>query len=77
MRPRPKTSILDRQCRLLFVFMVIAGYIVTFVFNAILERRIPTAELFWGILSGLIYTPLGLFDWVIFDRLLAGWPSLD
>ena len=75
-RPRPGTSILVKQGRLLFVLMVVAGYIVTFAFNAILERRIPTAELFWGILFGVVYTLLGLFDWVIFDRLPTGWAGL-
>jgi signal transduction histidine kinase len=56
--------------------MVIVGYIVTFAFLAILERRIPIEELVWGILFGVIYTLLGLFDRVIFDRLPAGWAGL-
>jgi signal transduction histidine kinase len=62
--------------RLLVVLAVVVGYIVTFAFNAILERRIPTEELFLGILFGVIYTLLGLFDWVIFDHLPAGWAGL-
>jgi signal transduction histidine kinase len=74
--PRPKTSVLDRQGRLLFALMVILGYIVTFVFNAILERRIPIQELFLGILLGVIYLLLGLNDHVVFDRLPAGWAGL-
>jgi signal transduction histidine kinase len=73
-RPRPSTS--DRRIRLLIVLAVVVGYIVTFAFNAILERRIPIEELFWGILFGVIYTLLGLFDWVIFDRLPTGWAGL-
>ena len=55
---------------------LIVGYIVTFAFLAILERRIPADELFWGILFGVIYTLLGLFDRVIFDGLPAGWAGL-
>jgi signal transduction histidine kinase len=58
------------------VLAVVVGYIVTFAFNAILGRRIPTAELLWGILFGVIYTLLGLFDWVIFDRLPTVWAGL-
>jgi signal transduction histidine kinase len=74
--PQAKTTILDRQGKWFFVLMVIVGYIVTFAFLAILERRIPADELFWGILFGVIYTLLGLFDGVIFDRLPAGWAGL-
>jgi signal transduction histidine kinase len=76
MEPRPKTPLMDRQARLLFALMVILGYIVTFAFNAILERRIPAQELFLGILLGVIYLLLGLNDHVIFDRLPAGWAGL-
>ena len=76
MEPRPKTPVLDRQGRRLFVSRVIVGYIVTFVFNAILERRIPTEELFLGILLGVIYLVLGLNDHVVFNRLPSGWAGL-
>jgi signal transduction histidine kinase len=76
MKPRQKPSAPDRRMRLLIVLAVVAGYIVAFAFNAIIERRIPTEELFWGILFGVIYTLLGLFDWVVFDRLPAGWAGL-
>jgi signal transduction histidine kinase len=76
MEPRPRPPTLDRQGRLLFVSMVIVGYMVTFVFNAILERRIPIEELFLGILLGVIYLLLGLNDQVVFDRLPSGWAGL-
>jgi signal transduction histidine kinase len=76
MEPRPKIPTLDRQGRLLFVFMVVIGYIVTFAFIAVQERSVTSAELFWGILFGVIYTLLGLFNQVIFDRLPAGWADL-
>ena len=76
MEPRPKTPILDRQGRLLFAVMVILGYIVTFAFNAILQKRIPIEELFLGILLGVIYLLLGLNERVVFDRLPAGWAGL-
>jgi signal transduction histidine kinase len=56
--------------------MVILGYIVTFAFNAILQKRIPIEELFLGILLGVIYLLLGLNERVVFDRLPAGWAGL-
>jgi signal transduction histidine kinase len=56
--------------------MVIVGYIVTFAFIAVQERSVASEELFWGILFGIIYTLLGLFDRVIFDRLPPGWADL-
>jgi signal transduction histidine kinase len=56
--------------------MVIAGYIVTFAFIAVQERRVTSEEIVWGILFGVIYTLLGLFDRVIFDRLPAGWADV-
>jgi signal transduction histidine kinase len=76
MDPSPKSLVLDRHGRLLFVFMVIVGYIVTFAFIAVQERRVSSEEVFWGVLFGVIYTLLGLFDRVIFDRLPAGWADL-
>ena len=76
MKSRPKPPTLDRQGRLLLVLMVIVGYIVTFAFIAVQERRVTSKELFWGILFGVIYMLLGLFDRVIFDRLPAGWAHL-
>jgi signal transduction histidine kinase len=72
----PKTTILDRQGNRLFVLMVIVGYIVTFVFIAVQVRSPTGAELFWGILFGIVYTILGLYNRVIFDRLPAGWADL-
>jgi signal transduction histidine kinase len=76
MKSRPVPSTLDRQGRLLLVFMVIAGYIVTFAFIAVQERRVPTEEIVWGVLLGVIYTLVGLFDRAIFDRLPSGWANL-
>jgi signal transduction histidine kinase len=75
-RPRPKTPILDRQGRLLFVFMVIVGYIVTCAFNSANNRRLADDELFLGILLGVIYLLLGLNHHVVFDLLPPGWADL-
>ena len=73
---RPKPPTLDRQGMLLFVGMVIIGYIVTFAFIAVEDIRVSSAAVFWGILFGVIYTLLGLFNQVIFDRFPAGWADL-
>lgn len=75
-RPRPKTPILDRQGRLLFVFMVIVGYIVTCAFNSANNRRLTDDELFLGILLGVIFLLLGLNHHVVFDLLPPGWADL-
>jgi signal transduction histidine kinase len=56
--------------------MVIVGYIVTLAFIAVEEIGVSRAGVFWGILFGVIYTLLGLFNQVIFDRLPAGWADL-
>lgn len=71
-----ETTFLDRQGKWLFVLMVVVGYIVTFAFIAVQERSPTSAELFWGFLFGLVYTILGLYSRLIFDRLPAGWANL-
>jgi signal transduction histidine kinase len=71
---RPKPPDLEIEGRLLFVFMVIAGYIVTIVLVSIQDgRRLTNQELLWGISFGVIYLLLGLNAHVIFDRLPGGW----
>jgi signal transduction histidine kinase len=76
LNPHPKAATLDRQGLRLFVLMVVVGYIITFAFIAIQERSPTSAELFWGLLFGVVYTILGLYNQVIFDRLPAGWADL-
>ena len=73
---QPKTTILHRQGSRLLVLMVVAGYVVTFAFIAVQERTPTTAELFWGILFGIVYTLLGLYNRLIFDRIPPGWADL-
>jgi signal transduction histidine kinase len=71
-RPKPPTS--DRGVRLLFVFMVIVGYIVTFVMRSGQDgRELTLPELVLGFSLGAIYLLLGLNDRMIYDRLPAGW----
>jgi signal transduction histidine kinase len=71
-----ETTFLGRQGTRLFVLMVVVGYIVTFAFIAVQERSPTSAELFWGFLFGLVYTIVGLYSRLIFDRLPAGWANL-
>jgi signal transduction histidine kinase len=74
--PRRRTSAFDEQSRLLFIVMVILGYVVTFAFIAVQDISVTSEQIFWGIFLGVIYTLLGLFDRVIFDRLPPGWAEL-
>ena len=74
-RPKPPTS--DRQGRLLLVFMVIAGYIVTFVTMSGQERSSLTIqELVLGFSFGVIYLLLALYSQVFFDHVPAGWAEV-
>jgi signal transduction histidine kinase len=72
-RPNPPTA-LERQGRLLLVFMVIIGYVVTFVVGSGQQgKRFTVQELLLGFSFGVVYLLLALNDHVIFDRLPAGW----
>ncbi len=74
MKPHSKSLIMDRQARLLFVLMVVVGYIITFIFISGQDSRtITPAELIFGIAFGIIYLLLGLNTPVLFDRFPAGW----
>ena len=75
-QPRPDPPALDRQSRLLLVFMVIVGYIVTFAIISGQGRTLTSLELLLGVSFGVIYLLLGLNDRVIFDRLPAGWAEV-
>jgi signal transduction histidine kinase len=66
--------ILDRQGRLLFLIMVIVGYVVTFITRSGRDAtELTFQEIALGIAFGVAYLLLGLNDRVIFDRLPAGW----
>jgi signal transduction histidine kinase len=72
-RPNPPTA-LERQGRRLLVFMVIIGYVVTFVVGSGQQgKRFTVQELLLGFSFGVVYLLLALNDHVIFDRLPAGW----
>lgn len=64
----------DRQVKLLFVVMVIVGYIITFVMRSSQELPSLTSwELILGIAFGLIYLLIGLNERLFYERLPAGW----
>jgi signal transduction histidine kinase len=73
---QPQATILDKQGNRLFVLMVVVGYVVTFAFIAVQERTPTSAELAWGILFGVVYTLVGLYNRLIFDRVPRGWADL-
>jgi len=72
----PKMNTFNRQGKLLFVFMVIVGFIVIFAFNLIDHISVTDEKLIWGIVLGVIYLLLGLNNQVIFDHLPAGWADV-
>ena len=72
-KPRPEPPASDRQSRLLLVFMVLVGYIVTFATISGQGRTLTSLELLLGASFGVIYLLLGLNPRLIFDRLPDGW----
>jgi len=74
MKPRPKTLDVDLQGRLLLVFVVIAGYAVTFYVMSSQERSSLTVQdIVLGISFGVIYLLLAMNSRLILDRVPAGW----
>jgi signal transduction histidine kinase len=74
MRQRSKLLTAERQIRLLFIVMVIIGYILTFVLRP--SWGLPPLkpwELALGIVFGLIYTLIGLNEHMFHERLPNGW----
>jgi signal transduction histidine kinase len=65
------------KSRLLFVFMVVVGYIVTFAFVSIDALRGVTLEdIFLSVVLGVVYLLLGLYPRVIYDRVPGGWADV-
>ena len=74
MKPRPEPPAADRQGRLLLVFMVVAGYVITFALRSAQdEPELTLQAVLLGIALGVAYLFLGLYPRVILDRLPAGW----
>ena len=74
MKPHPEPPAADRQGRLLLVFMVVAGYVITFALLSAQDGPELTPQaLLLGIALGLVYLLLGLYPRLILDRFPAGW----
>jgi uncharacterized ion transporter superfamily protein YfcC len=74
MKPRSKLLTAERQIRLLFIVMVIIGYIITFIMHPRWGLPPLTSwELALGIVFGLIYLLIGLNERVFYKRLPSGW----
>lgn len=66
----------DRQLKMLFLIMVVVGYIVTFAFIAVDDTRSVTLkEAILAMALGIIYVTLGLADHLIYDRMPASWAN--
>jgi len=77
MEPRPKPLDPDLQGRLLLIFVVVAGYIVTFYTMSSQERSSLTVQgLILGISFGVAYLLLAINSRLVFDRVPAGWAEV-
>jgi signal transduction histidine kinase len=77
MKPHQKSLTTERQIWLLFIVMVIIGYILTFVMRPSWELPpLRSWELALGIVFGLIYILIGLYERVFYERLPSGWAEV-
>jgi signal transduction histidine kinase len=77
MKLNSKSSTFPRQLQVLFVLMVIIGYIVTlFMRSSQGGGELTLQELIFGIAFGVIYLLLGLNAHWIYDRLPDRWASV-
>jgi signal transduction histidine kinase len=77
MRQRSKLITAEIQVRLLFIIMVIIGYILTFVLRPSWELPpLKPWELALGIAFGFIYTLIGMNEQVFHERLPPGWAEV-
>ena len=74
METKSTNSTLDKQGRLLFIVTVVVAYAITFAFRKIVPGwQISGKDLTLGLLTGVFYLLLGLFDQLIFSRFPPGW----
>ncbi len=77
MRQRSKLISAERQIRLLFIVMVIVGYILSFVMRPRFELPPLTFwEVAFGIAFGLIYLLIGLNERMFHEHLPSGWAEV-
>jgi signal transduction histidine kinase len=74
MKPRLKSLTAEGQIRLLFIVMVIVGYILTFIMRPSFDLPpLTSLELILGIAFGLIYLMVGLNEGWFYHRLPFVW----
>jgi len=77
MKPRLKSLTAERQIRLLFIVMVIVGYILTFIMRPSFDLPpLTSLELILGIAFGLIYLMVGLNEGWFYHHLPFGWATV-
>jgi signal transduction histidine kinase len=65
------------QGKLLLVFMVVLGYVITlFITTGQGGRTLTPQQLVWGISFGIVYLLLGLNESVFFEHLPAKWAGM-
>jgi signal transduction histidine kinase len=65
-------SLFAQQSRNLFIFMVVIGYILTFLTASLGNNRYSGLQIIFGILMGIAYLVLGLFDTELLQHLTSG-----
>jgi hypothetical protein len=65
---KDRSSNLDQQSRTLLIFLVMVGYILTFITAANGETRPSALQIVVGVLLGAVYLILALFDAEILGR---------
>lgn len=65
-------SLFAQQSRNLLIFMVVIGYILTFLTASLGNNRYSGLQIIFGILMGIAYLVLGLFDTELLQHLTSG-----
>jgi signal transduction histidine kinase len=74
MKSPPSTTLPQRQNKLLLLFMVVIGYLITFAFIAVDDyRRFIPEDITLSIILGVIYLLIGLNESWIYTHLPPGW----
>ena len=66
-----RSTLFDQQSRNLLIFLVVAGYIVTFINAARGIALYSAAQIVIGVLFGVVYLIMGMFDAEILRRFPA------
>jgi hypothetical protein len=66
-----RSTLFDQQSRNLLIFLVVAGYIVTFINAARGIAQYSAAQIVIGVLFGVVYLIVGMFDTELLRRFPA------